>query len=311
MAKFREYAKEDPGMFSDGHAIERVGYFTYPPGLSPLEKRVPKADKNKPENSRFRGTQFITSGLKTKDGTCDAYFEKSFHRIFEKEAISKPPKKSQKKKQPFIPIVPTGPSKLHSTPGDGFGCFSTYSYFSFVRSKKQYKKKSKVAAATFNVGYPGYINPYPPAIDPRLKTKLLKEQKKKKKPLVYLTLNHKTADYFNPNPYFTETPKATYKPPKEEKAKQAAIPWMPVGEPKEIGGGKFGTFDVYPDYFSPRLKKVKKQKKGQTTYGPQVWAETISTFTPSVSQKVIDMQCNQVTYRDYKPTHVSRYLPDL
>jgi len=67
-----------------------------------------------------------------------------------------------------VRMVPTSPSKKHSTPGDWYGCFAKSSYFSpqiKVEPRKKVPALPNMKIKPNPLGGPGYVdiclNPYP------------------------------------------------------------------------------------------------------------------------------------------------------
>lgn len=76
--------------------------------------------------------------------------------------------KGKKKKKKIHVMLPTSPSKKHSTPGDWYGCFDKPSYFSALLKMETKKKPPALPNMKIKpnpLGGPGYANicfsPYP------------------------------------------------------------------------------------------------------------------------------------------------------
>ncbi|VEN37584.1 unnamed protein product [Callosobruchus maculatus] len=302
--------------------MERLGLFSEMPYMngkgyvSPFPK--PKLEK---------GLNLMAGGPKLKTGKQDCYFDKDpFKRIFEGEAIKgrgrkpPPPKYKNVSQMPFMP--PAGP-KLHSTPGDYYGCFSgNIEAFSNKRRPKPPFKPSgrNFVAGPEKMGGSGYadicINPYPEHANERWGTKPKYKEYGRILNGPFVSSHYPTA-YFGPDPYKdpeNAKPGPVYVPPKYKQL--PALPpgmIMPTGPAKWEGGCKAGTFDKFPEYshnkyYTP-YEVMNPKKKVPPRYGPFFPQSTgeKTLFTCSVVNENVRFRCNTTTMKTFEPTY-TKYL---
>lgn len=303
------------------HDLERLGLFIEMPYLK--VSRPPKPKKEKKQQVK---APFVVSGPKTKSATQDGYFDEEFKRAFEGD-LKKVIKKEKKKVATKLPFTPVGAGKLHSSPGDFYGCFVDEwpEHFSpAVRVPKKKTKDKKPIPVRHNPmtnpgkkGGPGFlditINPYPEhANEPPPKKK--KEKKKPQmKPPFY---GNGYPGFFDDNPFEEDIKKPIYIPPKvpKDKKKTIKVSFMPTGPGKLPGGCHDGTFDPFPEHmrdpYTPVQKgkpkgKKKKEGAGKPNFVPICTAPRTMFTVPLLAN--VEFTVHKDNYKHYLPNY-TKYL---
>ncbi|XP_032667123.1 uncharacterized protein LOC116842275 isoform X2 [Odontomachus brunneus] len=152
----------DVGRHYGKHDLNRVGFFDDAPSGPFDEYRGPEV---KFRESAVKGRQILA-------GPSRLLFEQKFERIFEGEALSEVWRDEAKRRlrdeeRKIRVMLPTSPSKKHSTPGDWYGCFDKPSYLSPLKMemKKKLPDLPNMKIKPNPLGGPGYANiclsPYP------------------------------------------------------------------------------------------------------------------------------------------------------
>ncbi|TGZ58324.1 Uncharacterized protein DBV15_10480 [Temnothorax longispinosus] len=205
-------------------------------------------------------------------------FEKKYERIFEGEALTEPWRDEAKqrikdeKRKIGGRMLPTSPSKKHSTPGDWYGCFAKSSYFS-PQLKMEARKKTPVPPnmkiKPNPLGGPGYadicLSPYPSyshepydRVGRVVGKKVVSEGR-------FLTTSA-PLDYFPPNPYGDEEPGPTYVRPVEIARKTLGTARFYIPFPKKPGGSHDGCFSKFPEYTGDPYVKAKGRAAAQPKF---------------------------------------------
>ncbi|EZA51736.1 hypothetical protein X777_09492 [Ooceraea biroi] len=250
----------------------------------------------------------IDKGRQILGGPPSKLFEKKFERFLEGESLTEPWRKEVKKRLQDEKrkigdrMLPTSPSKKHSTPGDWYGCFAKSSYFSpelKVEARKKTPVLPNMKIKPNPLGGPGYadicLNPYPSyshePYDRVLGKKAVSEGR-------FLTTSA-PSDYFPPNPYKDERPGPTYIRPIEIAKKILGAPRLYVPFPKRPGGSHDGCFSKFPEYMSdPYIKaRAKPAAKPKFISGAP---SLRSKYTNSIIAQITRISCNAQNYQEYR-----------
>ncbi|XP_029667337.1 UPF0602 protein C4orf47 homolog [Formica exsecta] len=264
---------------------------------------------------QYRGpVQFregIEKGRQILSGPSKKLFERKFERAFEGEALTEPWREEVKqrlqdeKRKIGGRMLPTSPSKKHSSPGDWYGCFDKSSYFSTeprVEAKKKTPILPNMKIKPNPLGGPGYadicLNPYPSyshePYDPVggiVRKKTVSEGR-------FLTTSA-PLDYFPPNPYEDEMPGPTYVRPVEIARKKLGMARFYVPFPKKPGGSHDGCFSKFPEYTNDPYVKDKAKAADKLKFisgGPSLR----SKYTNSIIAQVTKISCNARNYTKYR-----------
>ncbi|KYM82993.1 UPF0602 protein C4orf47 like protein, partial [Atta colombica] len=250
----------------------------------------------------------VAKGRQILSGPPIQLFKKEYERIFEGEALTELWRKEaqqrikDEKRKIGGRMLPTSPSKKHSTPGDWYGCFAKSSYFNLMPKEKE---KTKPLPPNMKIkpnplGGPGYanicLNPYPShSHEPydRIKKvgeKIVSEGR-------FLTTST-PLDYFPPNPYKDTELGPTYMPPKiARKTFDMARFYVPF--PKKPGGSHDGCFSKFPEYTGDPYEKAKAKATAQPKFisgGPFLR----SKYTNSIIEQITKISCNARNYTEYR-----------
>ncbi|CAL1685301.1 unnamed protein product [Lasius platythorax] len=283
----RQYGKTD---------LERVGFF-HDPASGPFDE--------------YRGSvQFredIDKGRQILSGPSNELFEKKFERIFEGEALTEPWRDEAKRRLQDERrkiggrMLPTSPSKKHSSPGDWYGCFAKSSYFSKPEPRVEARKRTpvlpNVKIKPNPLGGPGYVdiclNPYPSySHEPYDRVGGIVRKSR------FLTTSA-PSDYFPPNPYEDEMPGPTYVRPIEIARKTVDVARFYVPFPKKPGGSHDGCFSKFPEYTNDPYVKDKAKAAAEPKFlsgGPSLR----SKYTNSIIAQITKISCNARNYPEYR-----------
>lgn len=303
---------EDYARKYDRHDLDRLGLFIEMPFLDARLRKV------KAKKFPVLHRPFIVGGPKTKSGNSDGYFDE-FKRLETKD------RRRQKKGEFKGPIkaafIPAGPSKIHSTPDDYYGCFFPDGLAAFspiLRGAKKYPRNKVVLTlpkpnpmtSPGKKGGPGYvditISPYPEHKSDR---KIEKGSKRKNLPAYKPFYPQSYPNYFDENP-FLEDPvprKRLYlQDTKSKKLKIDKGPFIPTGPGKLSGGCHDGDFSKWPEHmkdpFMPKLKKSKKDEYTKAAFRPpNVDVKTLQ-FRSALYNVTFTM--NPDNWRTFGPTYV-------
>ncbi|XP_041653885.1 UPF0602 protein C4orf47 homolog isoform X2 [Cheilinus undulatus] len=172
-------------------------------------------------DSAHHGRQMQAGFAKQRCALQSGFFEKSFNRIFEREALSDPLKLArqnriqQAKKNLGKAFLPSSSIKK-PYPNVTLSKMELYASDPYGRDKEALKREAAIHRSKLRDG-PFRINLHP-------------------------------KDYFQHNPYRSDKPlPPAHKPPPPAK-KVSPIPFKPPSPCKKAGGMKAGTFDSYPTH---------------------------------------------------------------
>ncbi|KAH0955304.1 hypothetical protein HN011_003102 [Eciton burchellii] len=287
--------------------LDRVGFFN-DPSQGPFDFYEGPA--------KFR--EGFDKGRQILSGPPSHFFEKKFERIFEGESLTEPWRERAKQrledeKKVTVRMVPTSPSKKHSTPGDWYGCFAKSSYFSpqiKVEPRKKVPALPNMKIKPNPLGGPGYVdiclNPYPSySHEPYdLRKKTISERR-------FLTCSA-PLDFFPPNPYEDDSPGPTYIRPVEIIKKPLGPARLYVPFPKKPGGSHDGCFSKFPEYMSdPYIKKPVKPVTKPKFISSAPSLRTKSSVSPSSRAVVFLFGGSQSPENRLYRDHLTRPIGEL
>ncbi|XP_036933252.1 UPF0602 protein C4orf47 homolog isoform X2 [Acanthopagrus latus] len=200
--------------------MERLGVFKEMSYISVGDKYT--APSNRPFNeSAYRSRQMQVGVAKQQCALQSGYFDKTFKRIFEHEALSDPLKLThqnriqQAKKnlgKAFLPC--NGVKKPY--PNVTLSKVELYASDPYDRAREALKKAATIHRSKLRDG------PFKLNLHPR--------------------------DYFQANPYRCDKPLPPAHKPLAPGQKVSPVPFKPPSPSKKIGGMKAGTFNSYPSH---------------------------------------------------------------
>ncbi|KAJ0002845.1 hypothetical protein NQD34_007994 [Periophthalmus magnuspinnatus] len=246
--------------------MERLGIFKEMGYISIGDKYSPP--NNRPFNESAHRSRQMQAGYATQRCALqNGFFEKTYNRIFEREALNDPIRlarqyrNQQAKKILGKAFLPSNGIKKPCGSGSYYGTLSGPVEAMSPQTLPRKPHKSPGRNIMTSPGKKGSGYSYPNvtlsgielyASDPydRAKEILKKEvlshhSKVKAGPF---RLNHHPKDFFQDNPYRSDRPppQANKKLPSIKKA--SPVPFKPSSPSKRIGGMKAGTFDTYPSH---------------------------------------------------------------
>ncbi|XP_051277241.1 UPF0602 protein C4orf47 homolog isoform X1 [Dicentrarchus labrax] len=246
--------------------MERLGVFKEMSYISVGDKYSPLT--NPPFNeSAYRSRQMQAGIAKQRCALQSGFFDKSFNRIFEREALSDPLRLArqnriqQSKKnlgKAFMPChgvkKPCGSGSYYGTLSGPVEAMSPQS----VAQKAHRPPGRNIVTSPPKKGsgysYPNVTlskielyasDPYGRAKDVLKREATIHRSKLRDGPF---KLNLHPRDYFQGNPYRSDKPLPPAQKPLPPGQKVSPVPFKPSSPSKKIGGMKAGTFDTYPSH---------------------------------------------------------------
>ncbi|CAL8264301.1 unnamed protein product [Lota lota] len=267
--------------------MDRLGVFKEMGYISIGDKYVPAIYRPFNE-AACRGRQMQTGGPRLSSSLQSGFFETTFKRIFEREALNEPLKVArqhriqQARRNVGKVFLPTDGTKKTCGSGSYYGTLSgpIKAMSAHVIPKKGLTSPGRNIYTSPPKKGSGYSYPnvtlskmelYASDRYDRAKELLQSEtatnrSKFKSGPF---KLNLHPKDYFHDNPYFSNKPLPPAQKPLPA-TKQFLVPFKPSSPTKQIGGMKAGTFDIYPshsaDPYTPR--RPKQANQGPPTFWP-------------------------------------------
>ncbi|XP_010753496.2 cilia-and flagella-associated protein 96 [Larimichthys crocea] len=299
--------------------MERLGVFKEMSYISVGDKYIPHT--NRPFNeSAYRSRQMQAGIAKQRCALQNGFFDKTFNRIFEREALSDPLKLARQKRleqgkknldKAFLPCNavknPCGsgsyygtlsgpveamsplsvPRKTHRPPGRNIFTSppkkgSGYSYPNVTLSKIELYAS----------------DPYGRAKEALKREATVHRSKLRGGPF---KLNLHPSDYFQGNPYRSDKPLPPANKAVPPGQKVSPVPFKPPSPSKKIGGMKAGTFDTYPShsadpYVIRRSKKSNQEPVFRPAPGPK------STPVKSIITVNVNRSVHSANYTSAIPT---------
>ncbi|XP_034546069.1 UPF0602 protein C4orf47 homolog isoform X2 [Notolabrus celidotus] len=200
--------------------MERLGVFKEMSYISIGDKYTPLF--NRPFNESAYSSRQMQAGVaKQRCALQGGFFEKSFNRIFEREALSDPLKAArqdriqQTKKNLGKAFLPSNSIKK-PYPNVTLSKIEPYASDPYDRDKEVLKREAAIHRSKLRDG-PFRLNLHP-------------------------------KDYFQRNPYRSDKPLPPAHKPLPPAQKVHPVPFKPTSPSKKIGGLKAGTFDPYPTH---------------------------------------------------------------
>lgn len=246
--------------------MERLGVFKEMSYISIGDKYTPPT--NRPFNeSAYRNRQIQAGIAKQRCALQSGFFDKSFKRIFECEALSDPVRLArqnriqQTKKNLGKAFLPCNGIKKTCGSGSYYGTLSGPLEAMSPQSVAQKVHRSpgrNIVTSPPKKGsgysYPNVTlsrvelyasDPYDRAKEALKKEAAIHRSKFRDGPF---KLNLHPRDYFQGNPYHSDKPLAPAHKPLPPAQKVSPAPFKPSSPSKQIGGMKAGTFDRYPSH---------------------------------------------------------------
>ncbi|XP_069575020.1 cilia-and flagella-associated protein 96 [Brachyistius frenatus] len=267
--------------------MERLGVFKEMSYISIGDKYTPATCRPFNE-SAYRSRQMQMGVAKQRCALQSGFFNKSFERVFEREALSDPLKLArqnriqQDKRNLGKAFLPCNGIKKPSGSGSYFGTLSgpieAMSPLSIAQKTHRSHGHNIVTSPPkkgSGYSYPNVTlskmelyasDPYDRANEVLKKEAAINRSKLRDGPFKF---NLHPRNYFQGNPYYSDKPlKLAQKPlPPEQKFSQ--VPFKPSSPSKWIGGMKAGTFDTYPSHSTdPYVIRRSKQANQEQVFHP-------------------------------------------
>ncbi|XP_068571598.1 cilia-and flagella-associated protein 96 [Cebidichthys violaceus] len=253
--------------------MERLGVFQEMSYITIRDKYTP------PTNRLFNESAYRQAGItKQRCALQSGFFDKSFKRIFEREALSDPLRLArqnriqQAKKNIGKAFLPCNAIKRPCGSGSYYGSlsgpFEAMSPLSVARKAHRSPGCNIVTSPPkkgSGYSYPNVTlskielyasDPYSRAKEVLEKEAAIHRSKLRDGPF---KLNLHPRDYFQGNPYRSDKPLPPSHKPLPAAQKVSAVPFKPPSPSKKIGGFKAGTFDCYPIH-SPDPYIIRRSK---------------------------------------------------
>ncbi|XP_042348702.1 UPF0602 protein C4orf47 homolog [Plectropomus leopardus] len=288
--------------------MERLGVFKEMSYISVGDKYNPSS--NRPFNeSAYRNRQMQAGVAKQRCALQNGFFEKSFKRVFEREALNDPLRLARQSRiqqakknlgKAFLPCngvkKPCGSGSYYGTLSGPVEAMSPQS----VPRKAQRAPGRNIVTSPPKKGsgysYPNVTlskielyasDPYNRAKEALKKEAVIHRSKVRDGPF---KLNLHPRDYFQGNPYRSDKPLPPANKPLPATQKVSVVPFKPTSPSKKIGGMKAGTFDAYPSHSAdPYVVRRSKSTSHEPIFRPAPGPKSIpvkSIITVNVNRSV-------------------------
>jgi hypothetical protein len=293
--------------------MDRIGLFSEMGYLLGDKYKTPS--KGSFNEAASKGKQMLGGHSKSKAATKDGYFAE-FGRVFDKEAYSDFVKMRRRDRMESnkrnigkswvpssYPAKAPGPGTHHGTIGGRVDHFIPNE-----RKDKAYSAPPKnlyTNPGKLGTGYGygdvtiGKLPNYQSEPLSRADDQYRKEASISKKQMKAgaFRLNMAPKEFFDENPYKTDKPLPPAR--KSAPARESLKPFRPSNPGKDSGGGKFGTFDPYPDHpkdpypnYNPNV--FRQQKPGEKVFIPAPGPK--SYVVNSVVDQMVEKNINSTNY---------------
>ncbi|XP_040904660.1 UPF0602 protein C4orf47 homolog [Toxotes jaculatrix] len=267
--------------------MERLGVFKEMSYISIGDKYT--SPTNRPFNeSAYHSRQMQVGVARGRCALQSGFFDKSFKRIFEREALSDPLRLArqnriqQAKKNLGKAFLPCNSVKKPGGLGSYYGTLSgpveAMSPLSVAQKAHRSPGRNIVTSPPkkgSGYSYPNVTlsktelyasDPYDGAKDVLKKEAAMHRSKIRYGPF---KLNLHPRDYFQGNPYHSDKPLSPAYKPLPPAQKVPPLPFKPPSPSKRIGGMKAGTFDTYPSHSAdPFIIRHPKRTNQEPVFRP-------------------------------------------
>ncbi|XP_029959159.1 UPF0602 protein C4orf47 homolog [Salarias fasciatus] len=302
------------GLKSD---MERVGVFKEMSYISVGDTYTP-AGAGPFHESAYRSRQMQAGVSRQRCALQSGFFDKSFKRIFEREALSDPLKQvrqtrlQQAKKNLGKAFLPCNGAKKACGSGTYYGTLSgpiqALSPQSVPRKAESSPRRNIVTSPPkkgSGYSYPNVTlskvelyssDPYDRAREALRREAAAHRSKLRDGPF---RLNLHPREYFQKNPYRSEKPLPAPQRPGPPAHRPVPVPFKPSSPSKRIGGMKAGTFDSYPSHSSdPYMVRRPQQAPPRPAFHPPPGPKSMpvkSIITANVNRTVHSAELPAVT----------------
>ncbi|XP_035017576.2 UPF0602 protein C4orf47 homolog [Hippoglossus stenolepis] len=267
--------------------MERLGVFKEMSYISVGDKYT--SPTNRPFNESVYRSRQIQAGIAIQHCALQSgFFEKSYKRIFEREALSDPLRLArqnriqQAKKNLGKAFVPYNGVKKLCGSGSYYGTLSgpveAMSPFTVVQKANLSPGRNIITSPPkkgSGYSYPNVTlsrfelyasDPYDRAKEVLKREAAIHRSKLRDGPF---KLNLHPRDYFQGNPYHSNKPLMPAQKPLPPAQNMSPVPFKPPSPGKRIGGTKAGTFDPYPSHSAdPFIIRRSKQTNQEPIFRP-------------------------------------------
>ncbi|XP_069388083.1 cilia-and flagella-associated protein 96 [Paralichthys olivaceus] len=267
--------------------MDRLGVFKEMSYISVGDKYT--SPTNRPFNESAYRSRQIQAGIAMQHCALqNGFFEKSYKRIFEREALSDPLRLArqnriqQAKKNLGKAFIPCNGVKKPCGSGSYYGTLSgpveAMSPFTVVQKAHRSPGRNIITSPPkkgSGYSYPNVTlsrfelyasDPYDRAKDVLKREAAIHRSKLRDGPF---KLNLHPRDYFQGNPYHSDKPLTPAQKPLPPAQKMSLVPFKPPSPGKRIGGIKAGTFDTYPSHSAdPFIIRRSKQTNQEPVFRP-------------------------------------------
>ncbi|XP_068181739.1 cilia-and flagella-associated protein 96 isoform X2 [Antennarius striatus] len=307
-------------VFGEGKSdLERLGVFQEMSYISVGDIYNPSSSRAIHE-SAYRSRQMQAGVAKQRCALQSGFFEKSFKRIFEHEALSDPVRLArqsglqQAKKNLSKAFLPCSRGKKPSGSGSYFGTLSgPVEAMSPLRvaqtAHRSIGRNIMTSPPKKGSGY-SYPNvtlsrvelyvpePYDRAREVLKKEATIHRSKFRDGPF---KLNLHPRDYFQSNPFRSDKPLPPVQKPLPPTHKVSPVPFKPSSPSKKTGGMKAGTFETYPSHSAdPYIIRRSKPTNQEPVFHPAPGPK--STPVKSILTVNVNRCVNSANYTSVVPT---------
>ncbi|XP_054879279.1 UPF0602 protein C4orf47 homolog isoform X1 [Poeciliopsis prolifica] len=294
--------------------MERLGVFMEMSYISAGDKYT-SANSRPFNESAYRNRQMQAGVTKQLCALQSGFFDKSFKRIFEKEALSEPLRLARRNRMQQVKrnlgkaFLPCSGTKTSSGSGSYYGTFSgpieATSPLS-VPKKVQRSPGRNILTSPPKKGsgysYPNvtlskmdlYVSdPYDRAKEALKREGAIHRSKLRDGPF---RINLHPQVYFQGNPYHSDKALPPAQKPLQPQKNVSMVPFKPTSPSKQIGGMKAGTFDVYPSHSAdPYVIRRSKPASQEPVFRPAPGPKSMPV--KSIISVNVNRRINSANYR--------------
>ncbi|XP_041847210.1 UPF0602 protein C4orf47 homolog [Melanotaenia boesemani] len=293
--------------------MDRLGIFMEMSYISVGDKYTPP--HNRPFNeSAYRNRQMQVGFAKQRCALQSGFFDKSFKRIFEREALNEPLKLARQNRiqqakknlgKAFMPCngikKPCGSGSYHGTLSGPVEAMSPLSVTqkphrspgrNIITSPPKKGSGYSYPSVTLSQNEPYTSDPYNRAEEALKKEAAIHRSKVQDGPF---KINLHPREYFQSNPYCSNKPLPPVQKPLPPQEKVSLVPFKPSSPSKRDGGMKAGTIGSYPShsaepYAIRRFKPASEEPVFRPSHGPK------STPVKSIINVNVNRRVHSVNY---------------
>ncbi|XP_054879280.1 UPF0602 protein C4orf47 homolog isoform X2 [Poeciliopsis prolifica] len=272
--------------------MERLGVFMEMSYISAGDKYT-SANSRPFNESAYRNRQMQAGVTKQLCALQSGFFDKSFKRIFEKEALSEPLRLARRNRMQQVKrnlgkaFLPCSGTKTSSGSGSYYGTFSGPIEATSPLSVPKKVQRSPGRNILTSPPKKGSGYSYPNVTLSKMDLYVSDPYDRAKEALKV---------YFQGNPYHSDKALPPAQKPLQPQKNVSMVPFKPTSPSKQIGGMKAGTFDVYPSHSAdPYVIRRSKPASQEPVFRPAPGPKSMPV--KSIISVNVNRRINSANYR--------------